>query len=690
MNYQSPLKTSPANLAPSSASEFRRSPSKTHNSFRLRPKLLLDFNRSRSRSSQEANTSSKMFRSVKPTTTSTTSGISLFHRTAFQLLTILVAVGLLQLVQASSQALKRCPTDCECNLDQRGLYQTICTKVEWRSIPVHDLDREVEVIHIKGSKNSLNIGPIFQTFSKLEVLKITNANVPAIGMNSFWGLVKLRTLDLSRNNITQIIVDNFRGQDNLLELDLSKNRMERIASGTFGHLKSLKSLNLADNSIDELNARLFLHLAKLKYLDLSWNPIDDLPPEVFKDVQELKVLKVRGCQLLNVNPQVYNMLTHLAELDLGHNKFTYLQRTEFKDLKRLRMLRLDGNQLSVVVDKLFEYQKGLNFLDLSYNRLAKISEKAFENLSNLTYLDVSYNKLSRIEPECLEPLVRLQVFNISGNLQLDLLEIGPTFQVIGNISTLAVSDMGPLPMKLFGPFRALRALNLSGNHIDNITLQIIQPLAHLQLLDLSRNQLSGVEDRYSTQLARIIDLRMENNPLICDRCHMGALIDMGNELPWPVKPECFLPERLRGIPIDDLNEVSIEDCMEVIVDEDHDAASTSHNFLEQAGSVSILAFFGLILFVVLAVIVVSTAICLSRHRARYYTHEDKREAIIEKNATETSILTSAASGEINFKFPYNDRVCTIDEMCIPPPPPPPTGSIQVKSPGGNRTIERFD
>ncbi|XP_021702845.1 toll-like receptor Tollo [Aedes aegypti] len=599
-------------------------------------------------------------------------------------ISVIVLTLLLVSVQVTSSHLqKRCPTDCECNLDQRGLYQTVCSRVQWRTVPVQDFDKEVEVILIRGSKNSLTIGPVFQSLSKLEVLKITNANVPAIGMNSFWGLVKLRTLDLSRNNITQITVENFRGQDNLLELDLSKNRMERIASGTFGHLKSLKSLNLADNSIDELNARLFLHLAKLKHLDLSRNPIDDLPPEVFKDVQELKVLKVRGCHLLNVNPQVYNMLTHLSELDLGQNQFTYFVRTEFKDLKRLRVLRLDGNQLSVVVDHLFEYQKSLNILDLSFNRLAKISEKAFENLSNLTYLDVSYNKLSRIEPECLEPVAaNLRTFNISGNLQLDLMEVNPTFQVIPNISTLAVADMGPLPLKLFEPFKQLRTLNLSGNHIDNVTLQIIHPLVHLRLLDLSRNQLSGVEDRHASQLAQIADLRMDNNPLICDRCHMGALIDMATELPWPEKPVCFLPERLRGIPIDDLQPDSVEICMEVIVDEDHDAASTSHNFLEQAGSVSVLAFCGLMVFIVLAVIVVSTAICLSRHRARYYTHEEKRDTMMEKNGTETSILTAAGS-EINFKFPYTDRVCTIDEMCIPPPPPPPS------KPPAN-VIERFD
>ena len=120
------------------------------------------------------------------------------------------------------------------------------------------------------------------------------------------------------------------------------------------------------------------------------------------------------------------------------------------------------------------------------------------------------------------------------------------------------------------------------------------------------------------------------------------------KLPWSVIPECFLPENLRGIPIDDLSKPNIEECMEFIVDEGHDAASTSHNFLEQgeccphknfpcryfydfscfnvstAANASILAFCALILFIIMAIIVVSTAICYSRHRARYYTNEEKR------------------------------------------------------------------
>lgn len=57
-------------------------------------------------------------------------------------------------------------------------------------------------------------------------------------------------------------------------------------------------------------------------------------------------------------------------------------------------------------------------------------------------------------------------------------------------------------------------------------------------------------------------------------------------LRWQELPRCFLPERLREVRIDGLHQDGVEDCMEVIVDEDHDAASTSHNFLEQGKGAS--------------------------------------------------------------------------------------------------------
>lgn len=132
-----------------------------------------------------------------------------------------------------------------------------------KSIPTGQFDKYMNVIEIFGPKNNLAIGPIFSHLMELQVLRIVDSNVPAIGRHSFWGLPKLRILgkveyfdvslclfevgngliscilsfaDLQKNNITQIAEDNFRGQDNLVDLDLSKNKLDRMTSQVFSYL----------------------------------------------------------------------------------------------------------------------------------------------------------------------------------------------------------------------------------------------------------------------------------------------------------------------------------------------------------------------------------------------------------------------------------------------------------------------
>lgn len=56
------------------------------------------------------------------------------------------------------------------------------------------------------------------------------------------------------------------------------------------------------------------------------------------------------------------------------------------------------------------------------------------------------------------------------------------------------------------------------------------------------------------------------------------------QVEWPTIPECFLPESLRGASVIDLNVNALDECMEFFHDEGHDAASTSHNFLERGKS----------------------------------------------------------------------------------------------------------
>ncbi|EDV54812.1 toll-like receptor Tollo [Drosophila erecta] len=617
-----------------------------------------------------------------------------------------------------SNTRRKCPTECQCSMDELDRYQAICTKGGLNALlSPNELDTDVKVIIIRGPRNSITIGPALRQFMKLEILRITDSNLPAIGAESFWGLKYLRILDLSKNNITNITENNFRGQDNLLELDLSKNKVLRMASSTFRHLTDLRRLNLADNSIVELVQRNFFMLSRLKYLDLSGNPLQDLQPDVFRDVPELKVLKCRNCQLKKINPQMYNLLPLLSELDLGRNEFKFLDKDEFRDVKRLTKVLLDGNQLSVVVDQLFRMQKSLNHLDLSYNRLAKVPNDSFLQLTNLTFLDLSYNKLVRLEPQSIRSLSNLLTLNISGNLLMDLREMRETFELIPQLTHLAIADMGTMPVGLLHPFKQLRYLNISGNSLNNTALEVIDPCRELEFLDLSRNQLHGISEDTALRIQGIRNVRLDNNPLICDECHMGKLIDVVRQLQWKwdTYPICFLPKSLRGAEINNLDINGLHTCLTFITDEEQNAASTSYNFLEHGG-LNTLAILGGIIFVLIAVIILSLVACFSKNRARYYTREDhlngSESKCLEKNLEATTITTlgngnsptttttltlatspAAPNGpkangqglslspadhgipedkgkEINFTFPVDDRVCTIDELMPPPPPPP--------------------
>ncbi|XP_055294991.1 insulin-like growth factor-binding protein complex acid labile subunit isoform X2 [Sitodiplosis mosellana] len=591
---------------------------------------------------------------------------------------------LLSLLQLA-YGLTMCPDDCACNTDMKGRLQIICKGL--KTIPVQSLDPSIQVLVISSSKNPLTISPIFIPFTKLEVLQINEANIQSIGVHSFWGVQSLRLLDLSRNNISTILANNFRGQDGLHELDLSFNKIQEIASWTFQHLKDLRRLNLAENLIVELVPRVFYMLGKLKYLSLSGNPLNDLPPDVFKDILELKELQCRNCNIKKINPQVYNLLQRLEFLDLGDNQLKYLEKGEFRDLNLIKSIKLDGNQLSVIIDNLFETQKYLAYLDLSRNRLAKVTNGAFVNLSNLTYLDLSYNKLVKLESASVEPLRKLHTLNISGNIQMDLYDIREAFQLLHNLKTLSIADMGVIPYELLVPLGQLKALNLSGNHLVNVSMQILQPVDGLELLDISRNQLNGIEDSQAVMLQKIKEVRLENNPLICDRCHMGALIQMAKNLRWSLHPICFLPESLRGIQISDLTIGSLDVCTaaESLHDETFDAASTSHNFLTR-GNLNVLAFLGGVFFILISLGIFITVVCFAgrkRHNRQnsVCATDKKRDISIEM---ETSLdMQSVAGTESSFKYPkeplveIEDQVCTIENLFIPPPPPPPSSIVKI-------------
>ena len=96
----------------------------------------------------------------------------------------------------------------------------------------------------------------------------------------------------------------------------------------------------------------------------------------------------------------------------------------------------------------------------------------------------------------------------------------------------------------------------------------------------------------------------------------------GLQLQWKKFPPCFLPEQLRGLPVNEVDPLGLEFCIDFVETEDMNAASTSNDVLQQGrqNMVTFLIASGAILMALFFLVFVAW---YTRHRAQYYTHEDQ-------------------------------------------------------------------
>eukprot|EP00064_Thunnus_orientalis_P014276 superscaffoldBa00002462_g14318 len=129
-----------------------------------------------------------------------------------------------------------------------------------------------------------------------------------------------------------------------------------------------------------------------------------------------------------------------------------------------RQLIISNNRIGDLPALQLNYLSDLVYLDCSNNSLTEISESTFGNLRKLAYLDLSFNTLLQIEDRTFGPLASLVMLRLTDNPSLG--EIHPdafseniALQVLdvsrNNLTVLNISSLIALP--------ALRSLGLSGN-----------------------------------------------------------------------------------------------------------------------------------------------------------------------------------------------------------------------------------
>jgi Leucine-rich repeat (LRR) protein len=190
---------------------------------------------------------------------------------------------------------------------------------------------------------------------------------------------------------------------------------------------------------------------------------------------------------------------NLRVLDISDNQLENVP-VEIKSLKNLRNLQLHTNRLTMIPEGLFACFTVLTTLNLSHNQISDIP-KDIQTHTNLQILDVSHNQLQR-------------VFHLDQMKKLTHLLLNNNNISWFQLRNLHIDDRSILE---------LQELYLNSNKLNNVPDQFINDLNHIQVLDLSDNDLITVPLRINKINKTLVKLMLNKNKIQALPWQLGEL-----------------------------------------------------------------------------------------------------------------------------------------------------------------------
>jgi Leucine-rich repeat (LRR) protein len=271
----------------------------------------------------------------------------------------------------------------------------------------------------------------------------------------------------------------------LQALDLSGNRLTALPNDLWELGASLRELNLSGNAIRGALPNNVGNFAFLQVLDVSHNAFTGALPQALGSIAGLQVLNASHNRFQGQVPSaVIFGCRNLVAMDLSGNALDG-DLPDLSPLPSLAFLNLSGNRLGGSVVGAFQEQ--LRVIDLSNNSLSGLNFSSGYAGSALVYLDLSGNGL-------------LGEFNISGRFR-NMRHVNLAQNQLSNVNLLVS----------MGEISELEYVNLSSTGLHGqIPTQFSSRLVGLKVLDLSRNNISGVVPDMSSLQLHVLDLSVNN------------------------------------------------------------------------------------------------------------------------------------------------------------------------------------
>ena len=397
----------------------------------------------------------------------------------------------------------------------------------------HDL-RSLQSLSIVSNDptNSVKIEDgVFDDIPQVNKIQLVSLGVRSFPSNLFCGLDQLIYLNLRSNNLTNMrdLGINFTEDPSSMEtignatlpkrpclrnlhvLDLTYNKLSTVKFTLKYTFPKLAGLLLNKNNIHVIYENAFTGM-NLRDLGISYNLLKSVPRTMFYKCRNVVRLDMRNNSLSYIHNDVFQYLHGLLMLNLNNNSLTSatLSNGLFDHTTKLMHLDIGNNQLETLDYSMFKGLFGLQFLKLSVNRIFKIMPYTFKSQQSLFHLDLSYNLLTALNDNILQGLGNLTELSFAGN-RLVSIEYA-TLSVVPRLLYLNLTDnrFQSVPSGL-GGLNKLSHLDLSNNHITNISVESFRNLTDLASLLLNDNQIVSLSAHLFKYCNRLLYLELSNN-----------------------------------------------------------------------------------------------------------------------------------------------------------------------------------
>ena len=247
-------------------------------------------------------------------------------------------------------------------------------------------------------------------------------------------------------------------------------------------------------------------------VDLNGNAFNSLDFIQDWSVENMEALHFHNNQIGSVKKTYFSGMIHLSNVRLDSNIIKYVEPDSFLENQRLQTVDLVNNRLQSLGENMLRDLNGLKVVRMAGNRINSLDTAAFVNV-HLESLDLSHNDVTTVPSSA---FVDTSVISL-------------------NLSNCRIVN---IPSGFLSSLRQnLTTLDLSNNDIEHLPSNAFVHLSHLQVIYLTRNRITTIEQ--SMFPPSISEIHVKSNNFQC--CHLLWLQTLMEGTPSSDDIECMFP-----------------------------------------------------------------------------------------------------------------------------------------------------